>query len=47
MGPIQQMKALDMQIQEQERVIKTLQQEHAKVKVRLFFLINLYDIQRR
>ena len=37
MGPIQQMKALDKQIQEQERVIETLQKEHAKVKVGLFF----------
>ena len=42
MGPIQQMKALDMQIQEQERVIKTLQKEHARVKVGFFFLVNLY-----
>ena len=45
MGPIQQMKALDKQIQELERV--TLQKEHARVQVGLFFLVNLNDIQRR
>ena len=46
MGPIQQMKALDKQIEEQEKAIKTLQKEHAGVKVGLFFLVNLYDTSR-